>query len=173
MVEEGPHDDGHRFDTGPFLLDLYRLFGIVLGDRQLTKMGIEDSSAIRYLRDEYVYSELIRILTSTAIALRILFDQHQDVFAGVSERPCGELFADWPKTQQPEGLTLREACNKIIHATKVHHDEQDLDPGYQLGVYLLPYVNLYGKKDGRDWKAKLSIIKFARFAASALQRFHH
>jgi hypothetical protein len=174
MVEESPHDHvkpGHRFDTGPFLLDLYRLFGIVLGDQQLAKMGI-DSSAIRYLRDDYVYSELIRILTSTAVALRILFDQHQDVFAGVSQRPCGALFADWPtKTQQSEGLMLREACNKIIHATKVHHDEQDLDPGYQLGVYLLPYVNLYGKKDGRDWKAKLSIIEFARFAASALQRF--
>ena len=81
-------------------------------------------------------------------------------------------FLQTGQTQQPEGLTLREACNKIIHATKVHHDEQDLDPGYQLGVYFPPYVNLYGKKDGRDWKAKLLIIEFARSAASAFQRFH-
>jgi hypothetical protein len=37
MVEVAPEylKPGHRFDTSPFLLDLYRLFGIVLGDRPL------------------------------------------------------------------------------------------------------------------------------------------
>ena len=177
MVEE-VHEDymhpGHRFDTGPYLLDLYRLFGIVLGDRQLAEME-KDWSTIGRLRAENRDSELIRILTSTSTALRILFDQHPQEFTGVSQRPCGDLYVDWPTTQQPEGLTLREASNKIIHATKVRHDEVGPDPGHnpdQIGIYLLPYVHLYGKKDGHDWKAKLAIIEFAKFAASAFQRFH-
>jgi hypothetical protein len=40
MIEMVPEfgKPGHRFDTGPFLLDLYHLFGIVLGDRQLADM---------------------------------------------------------------------------------------------------------------------------------------
>jgi hypothetical protein len=178
MVEDVPEEyvkSGHRFDTGPFLLDLYRLFGIVLGDQQLAKMET-GSSTIQMLRGEYVYSELIRILTSTAVALRILFDQHTQEFTTVSQRPCGELFSDWPKTQKPEALTLREACNKIIHATKVHYDEVDPNPGSnpdQIGVYLLPNVYLFGKRDVSDWKAKLSVIEFAKFATAALLRFHH
>jgi hypothetical protein len=166
---------GHRFDTGPFLLDLYRLFGIVLGDRQLAEMERSKYSAIELLRSEYAHSELIRIVTSTAIALRILFDQHRQPFTNVSQRPCGELFVDWP-TPNPVDLTLREACNKIIHARKVNYDEVDPDPGYnsdQIGVYLRPYVHLYGKKDACDWKATLSIIDFAKFAATVFQRFHH
>jgi hypothetical protein len=155
-------------------LDLYRLFGIVLGDRQLAEMERTKYSAIESLRGEYVYSELIRILTSTAIALRILFDQHPKLYTKVSQRPCGELFKDWPKSHHVD-LTLREACNKIINATKVHYDEVDPDPSYnpdQIGVYLRPYVHLYGKKDPRDWKAVLSIIDFARFATTVFQRFH-
>jgi hypothetical protein len=177
MIEVVPEfgKPGHRFDTGPFLLDLYRLFGIILGDRQLADMEAEQSS-IAHLRADYLYSELIRILTSTAIALRILFDQHQEVFAGVSQRPCGELYAHWPLIQQSEVLSLREACNKVIHATKVHHDEADPDPGYNpdgIGIYLRPYVHLYGVKGDCDWKAVLSIIDFAKFAVSAFARFHH
>ena len=178
MVEEATDDfvkkPGHRFDPGPFLLDLYRLFGIIFGDKQLAKMETE-WTVIEQLRGEYVYSELIRILTSTAIAVRILFDQHEQELTGVSQRPCGELYEDWPNTLQPEDLTLREACNKIVHATKVQHDEVDPDPGHnpdQIGVYLLPFVHLYGEKNGRDWKAKLSIVEFAKFTASAFQRFH-
>jgi hypothetical protein len=59
MVEAVPEylKPGHLFDTGPFLLDLYRLFGIVLGDRQLAEMETK-SSAVELLRGEYAYSSL-------------------------------------------------------------------------------------------------------------------
>jgi hypothetical protein len=65
MAEETSNEQlltaGHRFDTGPFLLDLYRLFCLIFGDKQLAEM--EDGSiTIQTLRGEYVYSELIRIL---------------------------------------------------------------------------------------------------------------
>jgi hypothetical protein len=164
---------GHRFDTGPFLLDLYRLFCMLLGDERLAAME-RDWFIIRQLRGEYVETECIRILTSVSTALRILFDQHDLEFAELSKRPCGKLFPEWPNTKT-EDLTLREACNKIIHATKVNYDEEDPDPGYnpdQIGVYLRPYLYLYGTRDGREWKAELLIIEFAKFSASALGRFH-
>jgi len=176
MPEELPEDDliksGHRFDPGPYLLDLYRLLSMLLADKQLAGME-EDSITIRTLRGRYVYSELIRILTSTAIALRILFDQHERVFEEVSTRHCGWLYPDWPKKDPQEDLSIREACNKIIHATKVQHNVVDPALGFnpdQIGVYLRPYLHLYGTKDSRDWKADLSIIDFARQAAAALVR---
>jgi hypothetical protein len=176
MAEEVEDDlikPGHRFDAGPFLLDLYRLLAMLFGDKQLAEME-ETSTTIQMLRGEYVYSELIRILTSTAIALRILFDQHEEELGGVSKRSCGRLFPDWPNKDTAVDLTLREACNKIIHATKIRHNVVDPDPDYnpdQLGVYLRPFLHLYGARDGRDWKTDLSIVEFARFGAAGLLRF--
>ena len=176
MAEEVPEYDlikaGHRFDPGPLLLDLYRLFCMFFGDKQLAEME-EGSITIQTLRERYVYSEAIRILTTTSIALRILFDQHEREFEEASKRHCGQLFPDWPNRETPEDLMLREACNKIIHATKVHYNVVDPDPDHnpdQIGVYLRPYLHLYGTKDGHDWKADLSIIDFAKEAAAALVR---
>jgi hypothetical protein len=177
MAEEVPEYDlvkpGHRFDTGPLLLDLYRLLTMMFGGKQLAEME-EGSIAIQTLRGQYVFSETIRILTSTSIALRILFGQHEELLGEVSKRPCGRLFSDWPKREPEEDLTVREACNKIIHANKVHYNMVDPDPGYnpdQIGVYLRPYLHLYGTKSGHDWKADLSIIDFARQVAAALVRY--
>jgi hypothetical protein len=176
MVEEVPEESlkaGHHFDTGAFLLDLYRLLCMFVGDRRLAEMEAE-SIVIETLRYRYVDSECIRILTSTSAALRIVFDQNEKEFAEISQRSCGELYSNWPKNPNAEVLMLREACNKIIHATKVHRDVMDPDPGYnpnQKGVYLLPYLFLHGTRDGQNWKAKLSIIDFARHAAATLIRY--
>jgi hypothetical protein len=87
---------GHHFGTGPYLLDLYRLLCMVLADRPLAEME-EHAVTIHRLRGEFVYPELIRILTSTATVLRILFDHYDREFVEVRIKPCGELFSDWPK----------------------------------------------------------------------------
>jgi len=62
-----------------------------LGDKRLAEME-EQSFVIEQLRGTYVDTEPIRILTSTAVALRILFDQDESKFAELSKRPCGDLF---------------------------------------------------------------------------------
>jgi hypothetical protein len=58
MAEEVPEYDlmkpGHRFDTGPLLLDLYRLLTMVLGDKHLAEME-EESFTIQTLRGQYVF----------------------------------------------------------------------------------------------------------------------
>ena len=172
-----PHyvEPGHRFDAGPYLLDLYRLLCMELGDRPVVRETVK-SPIFERLRDEYIESESIRILTSTSIVLRILFDRHDRKRAGrqwhdekldeAKNSDCGRLWTRWP-VKKSEVLTLREACNKIIHATKVHRDIADPDPGRKPSYYR-PYLYLYGKKDGLDWRAELSIIAFAEHATTAL-----
>jgi hypothetical protein len=81
---------------------------------------------------------------------------------------CGVLWPNWPKRKR-EPLTIREACNKIIHATKIHRDIANPSPfgnPFNPEAYVSPYVYLYGKKDGQDWKAKLSIIDFVKRGAA-------
>ena len=67
---------------------------------------------------------MIRILISSAVALRILLDQHPTEFEKTPMQPCGSLWPSWPKNKRrPEVLTLREACNKIVHSEDIKDDD--------------------------------------------------
>jgi hypothetical protein len=115
------------------------------------------------LHDEHTYSEMIRILLSSSVALRVWFD-HQDPKAHSDLKTnCGRLFPNWPKKKEkPEVLTLREACNKIIHATTVNFDI--VGRPHLEEHYLRPYLYLYGKKGKQNWRAIVSIVDFVKWS---------
>jgi hypothetical protein len=66
-------------------------------------------------------------------------------------------------------LKLREACNKIIHATDIRFDVVTPDKANpdEEDAYILPRLYLYGKKDRSDWRAVLSIVDFVKWGAAA------
>ena len=58
-------------------------------------------------------------------------------------------------------LSIREACNKIIHARSlkfVYRKTKDKM------TYLKPIVYFSGQKNKKDWKASIDIFKFAEIA---------
>jgi hypothetical protein len=184
MAKKLPQRDnltrGHQFDGGPFALDLYRLLGMVLSDKRISSLGDRTTyqmQPIWELQDRFRKAEILRILISSAVVLRILFDQKQDPrdrrFEIASKKPCGVLWSKLP-SRKTEVLTLREACNKIIHATDVNEDEVNSDwkqnPD-QLGVYIRPFVYLEGMKDSNEWRVKLSIVDFVLGGASVLVHY--
>jgi hypothetical protein len=73
------------------------------------------------LQARYRKVETTRILVSSAVALRIMFDRYPKAFGKLPQRPCGVLYPKWPGRTR-EFLSLREACNKIIHATDIKDD---------------------------------------------------
>jgi hypothetical protein len=183
MVEEtliAPLTQGHQFDGGLFALDVYRLLGIVLSDKQIAALGDEathHSPPVWQLQDRFRKAEIMRILISSAVALRILLDQERDPrdkrFKIASNKQCGELWKNWDRTKRrskgkSKPLTVRDACNKIIHASDIVDDvvwpNPELNPD-QVGIYIRPFVYLYGTHKGQDWRAKLSVIDFAQRAA--------
>lgn len=177
MVEEPIPDyirPGLHFDPGPFLLDLYRLLVMYLADRRVMNLaaGHSGSSSIDALRNEHLYAETLRILISSAVTLRIAADQYPAIFRSLRRTDCGLLWPNWPK-RKSEVLTIREACNKVVHAKRIHRDIGNPDP---FGIhdnpeaYVLPHVYLYGKKDGQDWKAKLSIVDFVKRGEAVYSR---
>jgi hypothetical protein len=112
-------------------------------------------------------------LISAAVALRIWFDQHPpEVFAKLKTN-CGTLYPDWRKQKKKkEVLTLRQACNKIIHATEISYDlvvpDKAHNPDYE-GAYIRPRLYLYGELDRRRWRAVLSIVDFAKWGTTAFR----
>ena len=172
---------GHPFDAGPFALDLYRLLCIVLADKAVAKITVDSgrpplpipaARGVAELQDQYRKAESTRILVSSAVALRIAFDQHPKALAKLSRGTCGVLFPNWTKRTR-EDLTLREACNKIVHATEIRDDvvipDKRRNPD-QEGSYVRPLLYLYGTKDKQKWRAQLSIVEFVSGAASVFAR---
>jgi hypothetical protein len=175
VAEEQPDFPGNHFDSGAYTLDLYRLLCMVMADECLARLRGTSSSSISRLRDEYLYNEVKRTLISSAAALRVWLDQHPpDAFADMKTN-CGTLYPNWPqKKKKFEVLSLREACNKIIHATALNEDlivpDRAHNPDYE-GVYLRPHLYLYGAKGKRTWRAKLSIVDFVKWGTAVFWRW--
>src|SRR5258708_20322258 len=154
MVEE-PRPDyirpGLHFDPGPLGLDLYRLLCLYLADRRVMSIAIasEDQegpldSLIRTLHDTHIDLEVLRILICSGVTRRIAFDQYSGSVLDLElkNRTCGLLWPNWPKRKK-ESLTIREACNKIIHARKIQRDIANPSPygnPDNPDAYILPSV---------------------------------
>jgi hypothetical protein len=88
---------------------------------------------------------------------------------------CGLLWSNWKnrKKKSKKVLTLREACNKIIHADDVRLNlvipDAKRNPDEE-GGYIRPNVYLYGKQGSNAWRAKLSIMDFIESSATAFWR---
>lgn len=158
---------GLHFDPAPVALDLYRLLCMHLADRWV--MGeAGNSEIIRALRNWHIGGEVLRILISSAVTLRIADNQYREVVGDLSKIDCGTLWPEWPKRKE-QALDLREACNKNIHAENIQRDIANPDPHGDPDnpdAYVLPHVYLYGKRAGVDWRAKLSIIDFVERATA-------
>ena len=163
VLKPGPH-----FDPGPFALDLYRLLCIVLADKAVAKLSVDArGGGIAELQARYRKVETTRLLVSSAVALRIMFDRYPKVFGKLPQRPCGILYPKWPG-RTSELLPLREACNKIVNATD-SKDDLARNPNEE-GSHVRPFLYLYGTREDDGWRAQLSIVEFVRGAASAFAR---
>jgi hypothetical protein len=107
MVEEPTKDyikPGLHFDAGPLGLDLYRLLCLFLADRRVMSIALASEKVheaplgdglIRTLHDTHIDLEVLRILISSAVTLRIAFDQYSGSMFDpkLKKRTCGLL---WP-----------------------------------------------------------------------------
>jgi hypothetical protein len=124
LPEIGPQQK-HAIEADTFMLDLYRLVCMVSADQQVAKYAYT-SPAIETLQGTFLRSEVTRILIFCAVALRIQSDQrqpHPRKPPSELNSDCGRLYSVWPADENAfEVLSLREACNKIIHATDFRFD---------------------------------------------------
>lgn len=161
---------GHLFDPDVVRRELWHLLLIFLADKPLVVLSEEGDRAGRTLiglHSEFSEYEITRILMNSAITLRILDDRDGGVLQHVE--PCGEL----QSRDLVEALTFREACNKIVHATRVNFDIERLD-GKPLGqpstepTFMNPKIYLYGMRQGAEWRAVLDIIAYVHGAIQVL-----
>lgn len=151
------------------LLELYRLVAIFLASKNFAALRTnypgEGHDAV-YKLQECEEDEITRILLMLAITARVIDDREGRVYELVGTN-CGKLQKNTSRPVEEE-LTLREACNKIIHAKKVRLDVDEDERGQP---YLNPYIHIYGEQGGTEWKATIDVIAFAKEYASCVSHF--
>lgn len=167
--QEGFFKEGYRPNTEHAALELHRLLAIFLSSSSFAKLrkgNGERWEAIDHLQ-QFEEDEITRILLSTAVTTRVVDDREEGIFERLAGT-CG-IIAEEKNGSTPEiPLTLREACNKIIHAQKIRFDIDQTDEGQ---LYINPTIYLYGtRSNGSGWKATLDVIKFAEEYVSVVCR---
>lgn len=170
---EPPHagiqKEGHFVKTETVLLELHRLVSIFLASKSFADLRTEDpgegNDPIFQLQNGEE-EEISRLLLTVAITARVIDDREGRVF-GRGETDCGVLRADVANDKEVP-LTLREACNKIIHANKFH---LDIDKNEKGQAYLNPFAYFYGSYGTSNWKATVDVIKFAKTYVGCISRY--
>lgn len=161
---------GHLPNAAAVLVDLHRLLSIFLASRSyadLVPFADDAEAALHHplvKLQEVEEDEIKRNLLTVAITARVLDD---GVGFADDARSCGRFWRDIANGEPPVPLTLREACNKIIHASRIRFDTADNGRGRS---YLNPILHIYGLDlREREYKAELQLIEFARSYTECVQ----
>jgi hypothetical protein len=171
--QEEQFGSAHRPNTEAALLELSRLLAIFLASKSfaaLRKAHPEYPDVLDPLADAQD-DEITRILLTLAIIARVIDDREEGALDFIANEWSGELEEKVPTKAHIliKHLGIRDACNKIIHANKVHFD---LDTDEHGQKYLNPFIYLYGERqDGGEWRATLDVLRFATQYARTVKHF--
>lgn len=145
--------------------DLHHLLCIFLASKPLAEL-IENEPG--YTSDKLMFHEIedlevTRLFLTTAITLRVL-DDREDRNLDCFSMHCGSL-TDARKQGTEKRITIREACNKIVHATNVEFERGVHGGRYQ---YLSSRLHLKGKHNGVTWHATIDAYEFVREGIQAI-----
>ena len=167
LLPSTEYDASHNLGHEAFFLDVYRLLSHLLASKEMA--GLAGPRGSRSVSMGQERSEISRLLITIASYYRVKCDdgswahapwlQHEYVGVGL-------LTWDMRRPETTELLEFREACNKIIHAKRVHFDG-GLHP--ETGAeYLNPTIYLYGTKGTKDWKATLDVVELCKAASNVI-----
>jgi hypothetical protein len=160
---EATHGVGHE----AFFLDVYRLLSHCVASREIAALA--SPSSRRGLPIGPEKAEISRLLINIASYYRIKGDDGSwmhgewldDNYQGV-----GSLVEDTTAPEKATRLDFREACNKVIHAKKVHFDGGVNESTKR--QYVNPIIYLYGDKGGKSWRATLDVVEFCKAAGNVI-----
>ena len=167
MLDSSVPPIGYQPNIGGLLREIYELLSFFLSSQPMAEL--EQSPLYGSGDPVHQFGQLERDLITkrliaVAITVRILDDTQSAVFDLFTDY-CGTITRDRKRSLETNGLGLRDACNKIIHARKVEFDVGHTATGI---AYLHPYVHLEGTEREKSWAANVYIVKFCRESAAAV-----
>ena len=154
---ETRNPDKYIFDTQSIEMDCYSLLAFFFASPSIHSITLKESQSQLHrlpLSERWLIKEF---LISIAIKIRMI-DDLMSAHGRKSYLPV-ESVVDIECEGEITHDNLREACNKIIHATSLNfqHDSSHDEA-------LIPKMILRGTKGKNKWIARLDIIPFTRAA---------
>lgn len=177
---------GHWFDMNSTRRNLLYLSGILAGCENVIRYMAREGRNVEgwdqrdhpleLLFDDHCVGEISRLLIEVAVTIRMLDDM-----AGAHVVSIGFDIGTLDDGSGRRALSLREACNKIIHATSVAFDlgggctTYVSKAGEELTeciTYVRPTtLELRGAKGDNVWSAELDIMPFIKAATMVTYRY--
>lgn len=112
------------------------------------------------------------LLISTAVKLRLIDDLFKDAGKNMLKPTDNVGTLTKACNEDPQGLSLREAYNKIIHAKEFLPQSKvaRIVDEFEDREYL-PSIKLTGEKDGKTWSATIDLEKYCAYALSVLEEY--
>lgn len=111
-----PVNNHHYPNVSNVLLDIYRLLTIFMAAEAISELDVPQSYGNDPLQQfgDFESDEITRILLTVAATVRVIDDRESRLFDFLSF-DCGSLTRDVASPGESTALTIREACNKILH----------------------------------------------------------
>lgn len=147
-------------------LDLYRLLCYFAASKSINEISQTYKNELinKFLRIEYEMSEISRVLLNLAIFARNEIDNQKHNESSGFSHLVGELTIE----SYSKALTFREACNKIIHASFINWDLENVESKVEYD-HLNPIVYVYGTHHDKEWKATIRIFEFVSLYVCLIQ----
>jgi len=153
----------YKFNPSVALRDLYRLLCAFMSLEAVKSLhGGNSEDPLHQLQELYAQDEIVHLLISTATMQRVHSDSMRsyredpgELWSQEPSRVCGELQVE---DRHSEPLKLREACNKIIHATSI-----------EIFDWANPVLRLEGTLGQRSWTAFVEINDYVRASVENLE----
>lgn len=153
----------YRLQTEDIRRDLYLLLAVFCASPTLSSIGADEGFAyVNDLRKSFEDTEVVNRLIRISVSIRILDARFRRKFpiANSLLSVVGELTPDI-NGPRAETLSLRESCNKIVHAEEYHLEREDVDCEHS---HINPIVLLTGVHREKHWSARINIKEFSREA---------
>lgn len=156
---EEDYNKGLRIEPERVRLLAFHLLTIFLASESLNTMRDGEPDSGPDVLSAYERPEIEHLLLQIAILCRTADDNatHGRTICPRRNPTVGKLYPNASETNCID-LTLREACNKIIHQRKVNYDL--VIGGYPWNSYCKPLLYIYGTKNNTEWKAELDVREF-------------
>ena len=144
--------------------DLYLVMSLLLADKEVAKV----KNSVDWTRDFYE-NEVRRLLLWIAIAIRGLLDLSK---RSDGNQMCGEYWQDFPNQENPEQLTIRQACNSIIHAKAIlNYKIPEIETDQKVVRIYKNRITIKSTHRKKKTHAELDIVRFVQGANTLANSF--
>ena len=145
--------------------DLYLVMSLLLADKR-----VAETPSVATWTNTFYETEVRRLLVWVTVTVRGLLNLLQQ--KDISEQTCGEYWPDIGDYENQEDLTLRRACNSVIHAKEILLYKTPRQESERVVKHIYDdRATVRSNLHGKTTRAEIDIIKFVKIANVLINSF--